>query len=300
MTTIIVKSFKELYELIGKPDVHWAFNDPNGLEGTTKLVDLSGNGYHATLSNMTIENPNNMPIRAGRFNGSSSYAVSAFVLPKRYYIMIHLTPTDSKTAVVLGSASWEKAVTSQMDGTILMVGGSSTTGSISHRNCVGKYVNAITTKPIRLYYPSVYEIIQNNIIGQPLICRTEGTDVMAVTDIVTDAAKQTRYVTLGKGLPTDGSNNAYNGLITYVKVYDLDKLSVNTFFIQDDDGKYYTLDDSNRIVTIPESEYSTDIKLLSAMEKLGFTTDKLTTLSQALVEGWFKKGFKLVLRNPKK
>lgn len=294
----IITSFEELYSLLAKPFLHYAFNHPDGIRdtGSTQyLVDLTGNSEDVRLWNVIVDTPNNIADRKGRFNGSTSYAATKVILPERYYIDTEIMPLTGNTGCIMGTAIYgnNTAISSQADGMVLTVSGNSSSTMANHFNCNGNsYMNNFGTGAIPLSERARIEYIYSNVIDSPVLRKTSKQSI-AYSNPCNAVVKQVRALCLGRCQPL-ASQLSYNGFLYYLKIYDLDKLIQTKMFLQDDDGKYYTLDATNRIVVIPEDMYITDEKLLNAIKDSGFTTSQLTNLPQALVNGWFKEKFRIV------
>lgn len=292
---IIITSFEELYKKLGDLAVKWAFNSPMGILGNL-LKDLSGNGFDGVMNNVSLFSPNDIPNRAGMFNGITSYVSTKFILPERYYIKMRIAPTSENTGVILSSADYAEGGTSQTDGTNISSSGYNKTFSINHHCYNGKsYMNNSSTASFPVNYFITYEVFHNNIMKAPLSHKVNGSDLRTME--CNAEIRQRRTVTLGKSRDTT-SRLLYTGHIQFIEVYDLDKLKQMNFLLQDKTGKYYTIDAQNRIVTIPESQYVTDDILAETIKTSGFDVSLLEELPKIMVDGWFQKEFKLVGLQP--
>lgn len=292
---IIINSFEELYKKLGDLAVKWAFNSPMGISGNL-LKDLSGNGFDGVMNNVSLANPNDIPNRTGVFNGVNSYVATKFILPERYYIKMKIAPTSDATGVILSSADYAEGSTSQTNGTNISSSGYSKTFSINHHCYNGKsYMNNLSTANYPINQFIIYEVFHNNIMKAPLSHKVNNSDIRTME--CNDETRQIRNVTIGKSRDYT-SRLLYNGHIEFIEVYNLDKLRLTTFLLQDKTGKYYTIDAQKRIVTIPESQYINDDILAETIKTSGFDTGVLQELPKIIVDGWFQKEFKLVGLHP--
>jgi len=231
------------------------------------------------------------------FNGSTSYASTKILLPERYYIDMEITPISGDTGCILGTALYgDGSISRETDGTIIYQSGNSSSATVNHFMYNGKsYMNNISIGELPFSKAFRVEIMHNNKLNTPVLLKSKSDDSTVKTVQCNAEVKQLRTICMGRGQSLD-SRLYYKGSITYIKIYDLDKLTETKMFLQDTDGKYYTIDSTNRIVIIPEDSYNTDAKLLEAISKSGFTTSQLSDLPQALVTGWFKDKFRIVVK----